>query len=72
MKNSKLCSIIVAVFVARDEDPRGQWRTTCGVAQPCEDVARLFYMHFWAVDDALKLAKTLRDALDQTNSTSGR
>lgn len=33
-----------------------------------DDVPRLFYMHFWANDDALKLAKTLRSALDRTNS----
>lgn len=32
------------------------------------DVPRLFYMHFWANDDAVKLAKTLRSALDNTNS----
>jgi uncharacterized protein DUF1259 len=32
------------------------------------DVPRLFYMHFWAHDDAVKLAKTLRRALDETNS----
>jgi hypothetical protein len=30
---------------------------------------RLFFMHFWANDDAVKLAKSLRAALDQTNST---
>ncbi|HUQ80390.1 MAG TPA: DUF1259 domain-containing protein [Gemmatimonadaceae bacterium] len=29
---------------------------------------RLFFMHFWANDDALKLARTLRSALDKTNS----
>lgn len=29
---------------------------------------RLFFMHFWANDDALKLAKGLRAALDETNS----
>jgi len=29
---------------------------------------RLFFMHFWANDDALKLAKGLRVALDNTNS----
>ncbi len=29
---------------------------------------RLFFTHFWANDDALKLAKGLRAALDQTNS----
>jgi hypothetical protein len=28
---------------------------------------RLFYMHFWAVDDAVALAKTLRPALVATN-----
>jgi Domain of Unknown Function (DUF1259) len=33
-----------------------------------DDAPRLFYMHFWANDDALKLAKTLRSALDETNS----
>jgi hypothetical protein len=32
------------------------------------DVPRLFYMHFWANDDALRLAKGLRAALDKTNS----
>lgn len=31
------------------------------------DVPRLFYMHFWANDDAVKLAKTLRAALNETN-----
>lgn len=29
---------------------------------------RLFFMHFWANDDAVKLAKGLRAALDQTNA----
>jgi hypothetical protein len=29
---------------------------------------RLFFMHFWANDDAVKLAGTLRSALDQTAS----
>jgi hypothetical protein len=29
---------------------------------------RLFFMHFWANDDAVKLAKGLRQALDDTNS----
>ncbi|MFB9690291.1 DUF1259 domain-containing protein [Amycolatopsis plumensis] len=28
---------------------------------------RLFYMHFWAVDDGVTLAKALRPALDATN-----
>ena len=30
---------------------------------------RLIFMHFWANDDALKLARGLRDALDKTAST---
>ena len=29
---------------------------------------RLFFMHFWANDNAVKLAKGLRAALDNTNS----
>jgi hypothetical protein len=29
-------------------------------------------MHFWANDDAVKLAKTLRSALDNTNSKKGQ
>ena len=33
-----------------------------------QEEPRLFFMHFWANDDALKLAKGLRAALDQTNS----
>ena len=34
------------------------------------DEPRLFYMHFWANDDPMKLAQGLRAALDQTNSKS--
>jgi len=33
-----------------------------------DDQPHLFFMHFWANDDALKLAKGLRAALDRTNS----
>lgn len=33
-----------------------------------DDMPRLFYMHFWANDDAMKLAKALRRAIDETNS----
>jgi len=33
-----------------------------------DDEPRLFFMHFWANDDAVKLAKGLRAALDRTNS----
>jgi hypothetical protein len=34
-----------------------------------EEQPRLFFMHFWANDDAMKLAKGLRAAVDQTNSS---
>jgi hypothetical protein len=34
-----------------------------------DEQPRLFFMHFWANDDPLKLAKGLRAALDQTNSS---
>jgi uncharacterized protein DUF1259 len=37
-----------------------------------DEQPRLFFMHFWANDDALKLAKTLRSALDQTNSAKAK
>jgi Domain of Unknown Function (DUF1259) len=33
---------------------------------------RLFFMHFWANDDAVKLAKGLRAALDKTNSAKSK
>lgn len=33
-----------------------------------QEEPRLFFLHFWGKDDALKLAKGLRAALDQTNS----
>ncbi len=33
-----------------------------------EEEPRLFFMHFWANDDAVTLAKGLRAALDKTNS----
>jgi hypothetical protein len=37
-----------------------------------DEQPRLFFMHFWGNGDALKLAKTLRSALDQTNSAKGK
>jgi hypothetical protein len=37
-----------------------------------DEQPRLFFMHFWANDDALKLAKGLRAAVDQTNSAKER
>jgi hypothetical protein len=32
------------------------------------ETPRLFFMHFWANDDAIKLARTLKVALSKTNS----
>ena len=33
-----------------------------------DESPRLFFMHFWANDDAVKLARGLKAALDLTNS----
>jgi biotin operon repressor len=37
-----------------------------------QEEPRLFFMHFWAKDNALTLAKGLRAALDKTNSQKGK
>jgi Domain of Unknown Function (DUF1259) len=37
-----------------------------------DEQPRLFFMHFWANDDAVKLAKGLRAALDKTNSQKAK
>jgi Domain of Unknown Function (DUF1259) len=37
-----------------------------------DEQPRLFFMHFWANDDAVKLAKGLRAALDETASQKGK
>ncbi len=36
-----------------------------------DESPRLFFMHFWANDDALKLARGIRAALDKTNLSKG-
>jgi len=36
-----------------------------------DEQPRLYFLHFWANDDALKLARGLRSALDKTASTKG-
>jgi hypothetical protein len=33
-----------------------------------DEEPRIYFMHFWANDDAVKLARGLRAALDKTNS----
>jgi hypothetical protein len=37
-----------------------------------DETPRLFFLHFWANDDAVKLAATLRRALDAMNVTASR
>jgi hypothetical protein len=37
-----------------------------------DEEPRLFFMHFWANDDAVKLARGLRAALDRTNSARAK
>ena len=37
-----------------------------------DESPRLFFMHFWANDDAVKLARGIRAALDKTNSAKGQ
>jgi len=37
-----------------------------------DEQPKLFFMHFWANDDAVKLAKGLRAALDKTNSQKAK
>ena len=36
-----------------------------------DDQPRLFFVHFWADDDALKVAKGLRAALDKVDLAKG-
>ena len=36
-----------------------------------DESPHICFMHFWANDDAVKLAKSLRSALDLTNSRHG-
>src|SRR6266403_565960 len=42
---------------------------TAGHSHVLDEQPRLFFLHFWANDDALKLAQGLRAALDKTAST---
>jgi hypothetical protein len=63
-------------FVMRGNEVNAVIRalTTHGIAVSAlhshmlDEEPRLFFMHFWANDDAVILAKGLRAALDQTNS----
>ncbi len=59
------------VLVAKEVEPVMQALRRNGIEVTAlhnhmlDDEPRLFFMHFWANDDALKLAKGLRAALDQ-------
>jgi uncharacterized protein DUF1259 len=62
------------VLLAKEVNPVIKALTSNGIAVTAlhshmlDEQPRLFFMHFWANDDALKLAKGLRAALDKTNS----
>jgi hypothetical protein len=62
------------VLIAKEVNPVIKALTSNGIAVTAvhshmlDEQPRLFFMHFWANDDAVKLAKGLRAALDQTNS----
>jgi hypothetical protein len=68
---------ITGDFVLRDEEVNSVMKTlrengievTALHSHMLMEEPRLFFMHFWANDDAVKLAKGLRAALDHTNST---
>ncbi len=62
------------VLIAREVNPVAKALREHGIQvtavhnHALADNPRLFYMHFWAHDDAVKLAKGLKAALDLTNS----
>ena len=62
------------VLVANEVDPVLRVLRTNGIEVTAlhnhmlNDEPRLFFMHFWANDDAAKLARGLRAALDRMNN----
>jgi hypothetical protein len=66
------------VLLAREVNPvikalrAGGISVTAIHSHMLDEQPRLFFMHFWANDDAVKLAKALRTALDQTNSAKAK
>jgi len=62
------------VLLGKEVNPVIKALTSNGIAVTAlhshmlNDQPHLFFMHFWANDDAVKLAKGLRAALDKTNS----
>jgi hypothetical protein len=47
---------------------KGGVRVTAIHSHMLEEQPRLFFMHFWAIGDAIKLATTVRSALDQMHT----
>lgn len=66
------------VLIAKEVNPVIKALRSNGIAVTAlhshmlNDQPHLFFMHFWANDDAVKLAKGLRTALDETNSKKGK
>src|SRR3546814_8326479 len=66
------------VLVANEVDPVLRVLRTNGIEVTAlhnhmlNDEPRLFFMHFWANDDAAKLARGLRAALDRMNNQRSR
>ncbi|HEY7878516.1 MAG TPA: DUF1259 domain-containing protein [Gemmatimonadaceae bacterium] len=62
------------VFTANEVNPVIQALRQSGIevtalhSHMLDESPRLFFMHFWANDDAVTLAKGLRAAPDKTNS----
>ncbi len=62
------------VLISKEVNPVIRVLTSNGIAVTAlhshmlTESPRLFFMHFWANDDGVKLAKALRDALKETNS----
>jgi hypothetical protein len=61
----------VPVMIAAEVNPviralrSGGINVTAVHSHMLDETPRLFFMHFWAHDDAMKLAATLRNALDR-------
>ena len=65
------------VLIASEVDPVMKTLRQNGVgvtalhSHMVDESPRLYFMHFWANDDAQKLARTLRSALDLMNLKRG-
>lgn len=74
MEGSKVASTGDFVLLADEVNPVAKVLTESGILVTAVhnhmlyDNPRLFMMHFWAVDSPEKLAQSIKDALDATNS----